>query len=471
MKSHFWSSLIIIFISLLSCQKNQSTGFQENLEVDALFSEWNSRQSPGCALAVVRDGKIIYKKGYGMADLEHDVPITPSTVFYIGSVSKQFVTISILLLVEQGKINLDDEVQKYLPDFPVYEKPITIRNLIHHTSGIRDYLTLWSLAGNDYLDNIDENAVYRMITRQKELNFTPGERYLYSNSCYFMLAMIVKEVSGQSLKVFAEQEIFKPLAMDNSHFHDNYLHLIKNRAFSYSSKEESFNNLIMRFALVGSGGLYTSVEDLFYWDQNFYQNKLGDGTGNLIETMHQEGVLNNGESAGYAFALVNGEHRGLRTVSHSGSLAGYRSQLMRFPEQNFSVIILANIASFNSTSMAQKVAEVYLSSEMEPEEQVVEPQDTDQAEEQEAYDAGTLEEYTGKYYSEELDVNYKVATNRNKLLVSVGYNEPLELDPVDKDKFRGRIILNYVRDNTGSITGFTVDAGRVKNLSFAKLKE
>lgn len=470
MKSLSLFYLIIIFNSFLSCQTNQPPTFTENQEVDALFKEWNFEQSPGCALAVIKDGEIIYKKGYGTADLEHDVPITPATVFYIGSVSKQFVTMSILLLVEEGKINLDDAVQTYLPDFPTYEKEVTIRNLIHHTSGIRDYLTLWSLAGNNYLDHIDETAVYRMITRQKELNFLPGEQYLYSNSCYFMLSMIIEKASGKSLKEYAQNNIFEPLGMQNSHFHDDYFHIIRDRAFSYFYDENRFNNLIMRFDLVGSGGLYTSVDDLYLWDQNFYQNELGNGTQELIENMHQEGILNNGESAGYAFALVNGEYRGLKTVSHGGALAGYRAQLMRFPDQNFSVVILSNLASFRPTYMAQKVAELFLEDDMGPKEEDSSSENQDD-EEAESYDLGSLEEYQGKFYSDELDVNYLLSIIDGKLSASAGNNNTWALEPIDKDKFSAWFTLNFERDASGSISGFSVNAGRVQNLKFVKLKE
>lgn len=470
MKSLSLFYLIIIFISFLSCQTNQPPTFTENREVDALFKEWNFEQSPGCALAVIKDGEIIYKKGYGTADLEHEVPITPATVFYIGSVSKQFVTMSILLLVEEGKINLDDAVQTYLPDFPTYKKEVTIRNLIHHTSGIRDYLTLWSLAGNNYLDHIDETAVYRMITRQKELNFLPGEQYLYSNSCYFMLSMIIEKASGKSLKEYAQNNIFKPLGMQNSHFHDDYFHIIRDRAFSYFYDENRFNNLIMRFDLVGSGGLYTSVEDLYLWDQNFYQNELGNSAQKLIENMHQEGILNNGESAGYAFALVNGEYRGLKTVSHGGALAGYRAQLMRFPDQNFSVVILSNLASFRPTYMAQNVAEVFLEDDMEPKEEDSSSENQDD-EEAESYHPGSLEEYQGKFYSDELDVNYLLSIIDGKLSASAGNNNTWALEPRENDKFSAWFTLNFERDASGSISGFSVDAGRVQNLKFVKLKE
>jgi CubicO group peptidase (beta-lactamase class C family) len=236
----------------------------------------------------------VYANGYGLADLEHDVKITPSTVFYIGSVSKQFVTFCILLLEEQGKLNLDDPIQKYFPDFPVYESPLTIRHFIHHTSGVRDYLTLMDLKGRSYLDHITVDEVYELIKRQSTLNFKPGEQYLYSNSCYFMLALIVEKVSGEPIRKFAATNIFEPLGMNHTQFYDDNTNIIKNRAFSYAkdeTKKVGFDNLIMRFDLVGSGGVYSTIEDLYLWDQNFYHNKLGKGGQAIITKMHQDGIL------------------------------------------------------------------------------------------------------------------------------------------------------------------------------------
>lgn len=356
MKNYLLLLLFCLFsISLLGQIK-------EGQAIDSLFAEWNKYDEPGAALGIVKDAKLIYSKGYGIADLEHDIEITPSSVFYIGSVSKQFVAFSILLLEEQGKLDLDDKIQKYLPDFPEHKTPLTIRHFIHHTSGVRDYLTLMYLKGRDYLDNIEINEAYELIKRQKELNFLPGEKYLYSNSCYFMLAMIVENAADQSLKEFAHENIFKPLEMKNTLFYDDNTDLIKNRVFSYSKKtdEEGFNNLIMRFDLVGSGGVYSNIEDLYLWDQNFYNNKLGKGGQGIIDKMHEEGLLNNGKSSGYAFALNNGTYRGLKTVSHGGSLAGYRAELMRFPDERFSVIILANRGDANPTNKAFQVADILL---------------------------------------------------------------------------------------------------------------
>lgn len=392
--------VLLVIFGISVCSFGQR---KEQTRIDRIFSEWNMPDEPGCALGIVQDNKLIYSGGYGIADLEHDIDIEPASVFYIGSVSKQFVTFCILLLEEQGKIDLDDRIQKYLPDFPEYGKPLTIRNFIHHTSGVRDYLTLMYLKGRDYLDNQEVDEVYELIKRQEELNFEPGEKYLYSNSCYFMLAMIIEKAAGVSLRSYADKNIFKPLGMQSTLFYDDNTDLIKNRVFSYmkSSDGAGFDNLINRFDLVGSGGVYSSIEDLYLWDQNFYDNKLGKGGQAIIHKMHEEGLLNNGESSGYAFALNNGTYKGLRTVSHGGALAGYRSQLMRFPDQNFSVIILANRGDINPTALSFRVADVFLEDLFvdEPEEKTREETDpgTKEPEPKEETVHFKLDQLTGRY--------------------------------------------------------------------------
>ncbi len=358
---------IIVFILALTCALpiQAEVSKEQKDRIDALFEQWNNPDTPGVAIGVIQSGELVYSNGYGIADLEHGVPITPSSVFYMASVSKHFVTMGILLLAEEGKIDLDVEIQEYLPDFPRYDAPLTIRHFIHHTSGVRDYLTLWSLAGNSYLDHISDEAAYQIIKNQKSLNFTPGSEYLYSNSCYFMLAMIIEKVSNMDINEFGEKYLFGPLGMKNSHFHNDVNHLIKNRVFSYRPNENGFDNLIMRFDLVGSGGLYSSIEDMFLWDQNFNNNKLGKGTQELIAQMHQEGLLNNGESTNYAFGLSNGTYKGLKTVGHGGALAGYRTHFLRFPEQQTSIVILANTASFNSSLSARNIADIVLAEYIE----------------------------------------------------------------------------------------------------------
>lgn len=356
-------SFLLGVLFLLGCTVRQPS---EEIRLDGVFSDWNRSDCPGCSVAVIRDGATIYSAGFGMADLEHGVPLQPDSVFYIGSVSKQFVAFTIFLLEEDGKLSLDDDIREYLPDFPSYGQAITLRHLLHHTSGLRDYLELWLLSGRDYLDKVPIEAAYELVKSQKALNFVPGARQLYSNSCYLLFPLIVEKVTGQKFKDFAQQRIFEPLGMTSTHFHDDNTHLIPGRAFAYRQNGDgTFGNLHMRFDLVGSGGLYSTVEDLAKWDANFYNNQLGGGKP-LIDRMHLNGRLSDGSEIPYAAALVNGDYRGLRTVSHSGALGGYRAQLMRFPEERFSVVVLCNLETSDPTTLAYRVADLYLTDRLTP---------------------------------------------------------------------------------------------------------
>ena len=432
--------LFLIFSISVFPYADQSSPGAHSIEsrVDALFAQWSKVDSPGAALAVIRDGKIIYAKGYGMADLEHNVPIAPDTVFYIGSTSKQFVAMCILLLEAEGKLSLDDDIRKYLPDFPIYDRPLTIRHLIHHTSGLRDDLALWSLAGRDILDSMPEDAVYEMLCRQKALNHTPGEQYVYSNSCYFLLSMIVKKASGESLREYADRHIFRPLQMTSSHFHDDNLYIIKNRAFGYTQNNDGkFGNLHMRFALVGSGGLYTSVNDLFKWDQNFYQNRLGQKDPGLIRKMYQNGKLNNGTELTYAFALQNGAYRGLRTVSHGGALAGYRAELLRFPDQHFSVIILSNLDRFDPSRLAYKVSDIYLENLLQPQKPMTDAKVGERKEV--SVDPALLDLYVGKYQIAPGAI-VEIFKEENRLMTQIAGQPKFQLFPTSNTEFFLKVV-------------------------------
>ena len=371
-----------------------------NEQVDQIFAEWDKSDSPGCALAVIRDGEIIYTRGYGMANLEHDVPIKPETIFDIGSTSKQFTALSILLLARHGELSLDDPIQKYLPEIPEYENPVTVRNLVHHTSGLRDYLVLLALSNKPFENDYQEEEVIKLIASQKSLNFQPGEEFLYCNSGYLLMAEIVERVSGKNLREYADENIFKPLGMKNTHFHNNFKMIVKNRASAYAPLEEGGFEIDMGiFDVLGDGAVYTNVKDLFLWDQNFYHNILDGGDPELLTQMQTPGFLNSGEALDYAFGLRVSEYRGLKTVQHGGSWYGYRAQLIRFPEQKFSVICLANLGSMSPDNLAIKVAEVYLGDLMTKEE--IQTEGEAETDEITAFDLPLekLQSFCGKYKS------------------------------------------------------------------------
>jgi CubicO group peptidase (beta-lactamase class C family) len=334
--------------------------------VDALFKDYDRTDAPGCALGVYRDGKILYARGYGMANLELSAAITPQTVFDIGSTSKQFTAFAIHLLARDGKLSLDDDIRKWVPEIPDYGKTVTIRHLLHHTGGLRDYIVLLELQGVLVEDLTDDDDVLEVMSTQKAPNFPPGQEHLYSNTGYFLLSVIVKRASGKSLRDFAAERVFGPLGMRHTQFNDSHTRIIPNRATGYSKGDGGGFGIDMSdWEQTGDGAVLTTVEDLQRWDENFFQPVVGDKA--LIEAMQQTGVLNSGKKLQYASALYLTTYRGLDTVSHGGAWAGYRAQLLRFPKQHFSVACLCNNGgTANPSRLAYQVSEVYLGSLMKP---------------------------------------------------------------------------------------------------------
>ncbi len=329
-------------------------------QVDALFARWNRTDSPGCVLGVIQDGHLIYQRGYGMADLEREVPLKPESVLDIGSTGKQFAAMQIALLAERGALSLDDPVQKYIPELPQYDHPITIRQLLHHTSGLRDYLLLLLLAGKSFAVMQDVDALLELIGRQHHLNFVPGEEFLYSNTGYLLLGVIASRVTNTPYPDLLRATFFAPLGMNASDINDDPQRITRNRALSYSGSIESgFRSEAIEPGGFGDGPILTTVADLYRWDQNFYANQLGGGQA-LIEQMVTSGQFNDGQPIGYGLGLFASEYRGLPTIHHGGAWAGYRAELLRFPEQRFSVIVLANLGSISPSQLAKQVADLYL---------------------------------------------------------------------------------------------------------------
>jgi len=327
--------------------------------VDALFERLIQPGSPGCALGVIKDGELIYKQGYGLANLEYDIPITPSTIFHIASMSKQFTAMAVALLVDAAKLSFDDDIRQYLPEIPDYGETITIRHLIHHTSGLRSDLILLISAGWRLEDVITNTDVLELVKMQRNLNFRPGEKFAYGGVGYLLLAELVEHVAGQSFAEFCQEQIFEPLGMINTHFQDDYLRVVKNRAYAYyPAGDNHYQNAILTCALVGGTGLYTTIEDLALWDKNFYTAQVGGQS--VIEQMHQRGVLNNGEEVDYAFGLILDKYKGRKVVVHGGDGAGIHSYMMRCPKEHFSVAILGNHGALKARQLARQVADIYL---------------------------------------------------------------------------------------------------------------
>ena len=338
-------------------------------EIDAIFAEYDVPGSVGCALGVSLDGELVYKKGYGFANLDWDIPITSTTVFYTGSVSKQFTAAAIALLADEGKLDLDDDIRQYLPEMPVRDPAITVRQVVHHMSGLPGIWRVMQQNGHSTWDLFTSEQALELLAQQ-DLDFPNGERYAYSNGGYFSLAMIVERASGKSLREYAAEKIFGPLGMTSTHFHDDPVHIVARRALSYQPRQDGdqgvegkyYQSYQGNFAIPGPGGLYTTVEDMLQWERNFLNNQLG-GPG-FMEMMHTNGILNSGEVLNYAFGLRAGERGGLPTIGHGGSYMGFQASYTRFPEQQFATWVLCNMGRIRPGPLGLQVADLFLAEQM-----------------------------------------------------------------------------------------------------------
>ena len=360
---NFIFSFLVPFLFLLGC----STKSEIEKSVDGVFAEMDSISKPGCACSIAKNGDLIYSNGYGMANFEYEIPISSSSVFHVASVSKHFTAMAIELLVNDKIVSWDDDIRKYVPEVPDFGPTITLRHLVHHVSGIRDQWNLLYRAGWRWeADVVTQKDVLDITSRQTSLNFKPEERYLYSNTGFTLLAVVVERQTGLTLREFCEERIFKPLGMNNTHFHDDHEMIVPNRAWGYAPEEGGYLGYkisIPDFDVVGATSLFTTVKDMAKWDKNFYTMEVGGKE--AFSRFYDKMVFKNGDTLNYMHGLDEGKFRGLRTVSHGGADAGYRSNFLRFPDQNLSVTVLCNFPSSNPGRLAREVAEIYLEEEME----------------------------------------------------------------------------------------------------------
>jgi CubicO group peptidase (beta-lactamase class C family) len=422
-------------------------------------------------VAVVHDGRFFFSRGYGSANLDYGVPIDGRSVFYLASVSKQFTAAAVALAAAEDRLAIDGEVQRWIPELPEYGTPITVRQLVHHTSGLRDYLTLIPLSGRRADDHWTDAALLDLIARQRATNFTPGAEFLYSNTGYVLLAEIVGRATNSSLRRYADARIFRPLGMHDTHFHDDAGAVVPRRVIGYDRNADGSFRLNHWFAFnkVGDGGLYSSAEDLAHWEENFHEGGLGGAP--FLAQMHQRGVLTSGDTVPYAFGLTHGSYRGLRTVSHGGGLAGFRTMILRFPDQRFSSIVLCNTSVANAGLLAQRTSEVFLGAAMSA--PVVSSPASAAAAPQRAGSGGTLaaEEYdiahcAGQFHSDELDPTYTLLVENGALVLRLGPVSRIELQAAAPFVFAAAtgLVLRFDAD----ASTFTIDAGRVRGIQFKR---
>lgn len=448
--------------------------------VDSIFAPYASTRSPGCAVGVARRGSVVLAKGYGMADLEHHVPITGESRFYLASISKQFTAMAIVLLARDGRLSLDDSVRRYVPEVPSSGAGITLRHLLYHTSGLRDYFTLLGVSGWPADGPLTERQFLELIGRQKSLNFQPGDEFLYSNTGYVLLSTVVRRVAGQSLRDFAAERIFRPLGMTHTEFRDDHTALIPERAVGYSPSNGTYRLSQPAFDVVGDGGMYSTVEDLVKWDANFETGWVGGEE--AIALLEQAGRLNDGQRIPYALAQTIGTFHGFQTFSHGGSYGGYRSSLLRVPEKNLTVITLCNTAAALPT-LAEQVARLYLgiadqrtsvadmtfnltTTGLSSFGSAQSPHDSTGARQRN----DRLVALGGTYYSDELDLTVGLSARDGVLTMTRPQATELRFVPLADDLFTNseKMILRIQRTESGDVRGFALTVSRVRDLEFVR---
>ena len=472
-------SKYILRIAILLVIANGSVQGQSNdieRKIDSLFSNYNS-STPGVAIAIMKDGNIVFKKGYGSANLEYDIPIAPQTVFNIASVSKQFTAFSIYLLEKEDKLSFEDDIKKYFPDLPGYGKPIRIKHLLAHTSGLRDQAALRALAGWHWEDIGTTEQILKLVKKQKELNFETGTAYSYSNTGYTLLAEIVSKVSGQSFSEFTRKNIFDPLGMPNTQFIDDYHKVIKNSAYSYEKKDGKYVKVALSYSNPGPSGLMTTVEDLAKWTANFHTPRIGDSR--LISEFNKVSLLdnnkpvvwsaNNGDTTFHAKGQLHWKYKGLSAISHGGHTAGFRAVLTRFPENNFAIATLSNDEHYQMLGKVLPIVELYLKDELRETPNI--PNNSTPAKKDTPKFISDLRDFQGTYYSDELSTTYAIKVSDGKLIMTHYRLTDITLTQIGENKFSGMnsfaFEMEFMRTDK-KVTGFEISNFGAKKVKFQK---
>ncbi len=423
---------------------------------------------PGCTVGVMQGGALTHALAFGMADLGRGRPLDSHSVFNLASVSKQFTAFALLLLEQQGKLKLDDPLVKYLPELSASAQGVTLRHLVHHTGGLRDYIELLTMKGRGDADGATIDESVRALARQTRPNEAPGVEFDYSNTGYFLLGVVIARVSGQSLAQFSRERIFGPLGMKNTSIVDRYPDGIAALARGYAKTGAGFVIDETGWEQVGDGQVHSDLHDLALWDENFYTAKLGGRA--LVDRMYEPGPLNSGESTGYAAGLNVYQSRGLRWVTHGGSWVGYRSNISRVPSEHLSVVVLCNRADADTGSLAGSIAEILLKDRLgPPEPEAEEPGPAPIVPE---WQPGNLARYAGAYFSEEADARCVLDERDGKLVLETCARGE-RLEPGKPGEFvtqDGGLSLRFASDgkDTG---GFVYRSQGLRGLPFTRVKE
>lgn len=436
--------LFLIFSLALSDQENPWSHVEPE-KIDAIFEDFDV-STGGCTVGVVDNGELIFSKGYGMANLDYGIPLTPDSRLMIASISKQFAAAALLMLEQEELLDLDEDLRNYLPELPEFEEKITARQLIHHTSGLRDLFSLLHLKDLGLDPTITTDDAFELIKAQQELNFHPNTRHIYSNSGYVLMSVLTEKLSGMSFRDYTQKHFFEPLEMNATHFHDDLGMIVPNRADSYRPTADGpgrfYRDNIDR---VGARGLFTTVVDFAKWDANFIENRTA--LENFTERMTEVGVFNNGNEHDYASGLRVSRYRTLDTVGHGGSYMGFRSNYMRFPEFQLGFIVFCNMSDINPASYLRQLADLYLMNEFEE----------------------IFNEYSGTYRNEGLGSQYRLLIEDGDLYLMKSLREKERMIWRGDDEFTaGNWEIEFQREDD-SITSFTVQTGRTGKVTFTKI--
>ena len=545
--------LSFLFITLIATSQSGTSQFKQ---IDSLFIEWNTPNHPGGVIGVMQNGEIIFSKAYGLASMEYLVPNSTGTIFNTGSVSKQFTAMGIIRLHQQGKLSFDDDIRKYITELPNFGETITIRHLLHHTSGLRSFHAVLGLAGWRGDDARTNEDINRFMSKQQDLNFKPGDEYLYCNTGYMFMVNIIEKVTDTEFKDWMKQEIFEPLGMINTYVEDNYSRITANNATSYYARKiNTFERAVAYWGYIGSGNMHSTSADLLKWLSNFYNPKAGwENSFTLIQTLDK---LNNGEKNNYAFGVSLDEVNGHKRIQHGGAIGGFRSYVSVFPKEKLSIAVLTNFSSSGIGQKSKKIAQIILEDNTKVAKAIKKPKPIKLSNQQlKKYEASywndnknyirriylkndtlryyrseksedtiipigknefqlltntadvrltfnltntqkvmlvsvdgdkpeiltsfdpikpsqkELEDYTGVFYSPELETSYTIFMEDEKLKWHHPRHGDFDIKILKKDVLEGKwplATIKYIRNKNNKITGIRVSNGRVKHAWFKKL--